>query len=148
MRRKTVWTVVASRARARIFSTGPDQVLPLAEIYVLVDPGARVRARDVIADRPGRTRDRYGHGRHAMEQHSPQRESARRFVARICAWLEQASRQNRFQSLVLVASPEFTGLLRNRMSPRLRQCIDGEIHKNISTLPDHAIRALLSVRAG
>lgn len=143
MKSKTVWMVVASRARARIFSSGSLKSMPFTEIYVLVDPSSRLHQRAVITDRPGRAHDRYGLGRHAMEQYPAKRESARRFAARICAYLEQGRRQNRFQGLVLVAAPEFAGLLRGRMSPQLRQCIDSEIHKNISALPEHAIRKIL-----
>lgn len=143
MKGKTVWIVVASRARARIFSSGNLKSMPFTEIYVLVDPNSRLQEREVIADRPGRVHDRYGQGRHAMEQYSPKRESARRFAARICAYLEQARRQKRFQGLVLVAAPEFTGLLRRQMSPQLSRCIDGEIHKNISGLSEQGIRRLL-----
>lgn len=146
--KKKIWIVVASKARARIFSAGPVKSMPLSEIYVLVDPNSRLHERAVVSDRPGRTHDRFGQGRHAMEQYSPKRESARRFAARVCAYLEQARRQNRFQSLVLVASEEFTGLLRRQMSPQLRQCIDGEIHKNISALPEQMIRRFLPSRPG
>ena len=144
--KRTIWIVVASKARARIFSAGKVNSMPLTEIYVLVDPNSRLHQREVISDRPGRAHDRFGQGRHAMEQYSPKREGARRFAARVCAYLEQARRQNKFQSLVLVASEEFTGLLRRQMSPQLRQCIDGEIHKNISALPERTIRRFLPSR--
>lgn len=144
--KKTVWIVVASKARARVFSAGTAKSMPLTEIYVLVDPSSRLHEREVVADRPGRAHDRFGHGRHAMEQYPAKREGARRFAARVCAYLEAARRQNRFQSLVLVASEEFTGLLRRQMSPQLKQCIDGEIHKNISALPEQTIRRFLPSR--
>ena len=144
--RNTVWIVVASKARARIFSEDTQKSSALTEVYVLVDPGSRLHERAMKADRPGRAHDRFGHGRHAMEENPARREGTRRFAARICAYLESARRQNRFQSLVLVASPEFAGLLRGRMSPQLRLCVDGEIHKNISALPERAIRKFVPSR--
>jgi protein required for attachment to host cells len=143
MKGKTLWIVVASKARARIFSSAAGRSMPLTEIYVLVDPDSRLREREVNTDRPGRVHDRYGQGRHAMEQNSARHESAKRFAARVCAWLEQGRRRNRFQGLVLVAAPEFAGLLRRQMSPRLRQCIDAEVPKNISGLPERSIRRFL-----
>lgn len=147
MKKKTIWIVVASKARARIFSAGTAKSMPFIEIYVLVDPQSRLRERDLIADRPGRSHDRFGGGRHAMEQrYSPKRAGANRFAARICAYLEHAYRQDRFQSLVLVAAPEFSGLLRRQMSPRLKQSIGGEIHKNISGLPEQSLRRFLPSR--
>jgi protein required for attachment to host cells len=144
--KKTVWIVVASKTRARIFSAGSSKSVPLTEIYVLVDPASRLHERAVMADRPGRAHDRVGQGRHAMEQYSAKHEGAKRFAARVCAFLEGARRRNRFQSLVLVASPEFAGMLHGRMSPQLRLCVDGEIRKNISALPERTIRGYLPSR--
>jgi protein required for attachment to host cells len=145
MKRKTVWIVVASKARARIFSNGTIKSMPLTELYDLVDPQARLHQRDVMTDRPGRSHDRFGHGRHSMEQRlSAKRENSKRFVTRICTFLEQARRQNKFERLVLVASAEFSGLLHRQMSADLKLCTEREIHKNVSTLPVHLIPGLLS----
>jgi protein required for attachment to host cells len=145
MKRKTVWIVLASRARARIFSNGTIKSMPLTELYDLVDPQARLHRRDVMTDRPGRSHDRFGHGRHSMEHRlSVKRENSKRFVTRICTFLEQARRQNKFERLVLVASSEFSGLLHRQMSPELKLCTEREIHKNVSLLPVHAIPGLLS----
>jgi protein required for attachment to host cells len=80
------------------------------------------------------------------EQHTRKKDSAKRFAARICAYLEHARRQNRFQSLVLVAADEFAGLLHRQMSPQLKQSIGGEIHKNISDLPEQSLRKFLPSR--
>jgi protein required for attachment to host cells len=148
MKRKTVWIVVASKARARIFSNGTIKSMPLTELYDLVDPQSRLHRRDTMTDRPGRSHDRFGRGRHAMEQRlSAKRESGKRFAIRICEYLERAYRQHKFQRLVLIASAEFTGLLHRQMSPELRHCIQHEIHKNVSLLPAHAIPGLLSKSA-
>lgn len=147
MKKKTVWIVVASKARARIFSAGTVKSMPLTEIYVLVDPSSRLHQRDIVADRPGRSHDRMGPGRHAMEErYTRKQDGARHFAARICAYLEQGRRQDRFQSLILVAAGDFAGLLRRQMSPQLKLCIDGEIHKNISGLPEQTIRRFLPSR--
>jgi protein required for attachment to host cells len=148
MQTKTIWMVVASKARARIFSVGAIKTMPLTEIHILVDPQSRLRQRDVDSDRPGRSYDRVGGGRHAMEAGSSLRqESTKRFAARVCDYLERAHQQNRFQSLIVVASAEFTGLLRRQMSSQLNQCIASEIHKNISDLPQQAIRRYLLSRS-
>jgi protein required for attachment to host cells len=101
----------------------------------------------VVTDRPGRGHKRLGHGRHAMEErYSLKQDNAKHFAARICAYLEHARRQHRFQSLVLVAADEFVGVLHARMSPQLKQCIGGEIHKNISDLPEQSLRKLIPLR--
>jgi hypothetical protein len=47
---------------------------------------------------------------------------------------------------VLVAADEFAGLLRRQMSPQLKLCIDHEIHKNISSLPEQSLRRFLPSR--
>ncbi len=145
MKRKTVWIILANRTRARIFSKGTIISLPLTEIFDLVDPESRLHQRDVMSDRPGRTYNRLGHGRHALQdRYSLKREGSKRFVVRICSFLEQAHSQNKFQGLILVASAEFAALLRRQMSPELKSCIHREIHKNVSMLPVHLIPGLLS----
>jgi protein required for attachment to host cells len=145
MKRKTIWIVVASQARARIFSKDTTKSVPLAEIYALVNPQSRLHQRDVMADRPGRSYDRLGRARHALQdRYSLRRESGKLFTGRICALLEQARRQNKFQHLILVASAEFAASLRRRMGAELESCIQREIHKNVSTLPAHLIPSLLS----
>jgi protein required for attachment to host cells len=145
MKRKTVWIVVANKARARIFSNGTIKSMPLTELYDLVDPESRLHRRDMMSDRPGRSHDRFGRGRHSVEQRNSMKwHGSKLFATRICAYLEQAHRQNKFDLLILVASAEFTGLLRRQMGPELKLCIQREIHKNVSTLPVHAVPGLLS----
>ncbi len=145
MKEKTVWIVVASKARARIFSNGTVKSMPLTELYELVDPQSRLHRRDIMTDRPGRSHDRFGRGRHAMEQrNSSKREAGKRFATRICEYLEQAYRLNRFQRIVLIASAEFTGELHRQMSPELKLCIQREVHKNVSMLPVHRIPDFLA----
>lgn len=109
------WIVVADDGNARLFFSDKIRV-ELNEIEVLTNPDARVHERDLNATAPGRSFDRGGPGRHAMQPPSYTREShARRFARRIADRLEDGLRRNRYQRLILIAPPDFLGLLRREI---------------------------------
>ncbi len=128
MREKT-WIVVAESSRARLFARNGSK---LDEIETLVHPQGRVRNRDLDSDRPGRTFDSAGPGRHAMNRHNdPKRTEAMNFARQIVERLESARTRGSFTRLVLIAAPEFLGLLRQDMSAPLAGLVTRSIDKNL-----------------
>ncbi|MGI9499593.1 MAG: host attachment protein [Geminicoccaceae bacterium] len=99
--------------------------------------------RELAADRPGRSFDRGGEGRHSMEPRTDPRDvEQERFAREVSAALEQADRRERFDRLILVAPPTFMGLLRGILPPNLANKFGGELTKNLTKvairdLPDH-----------
>jgi protein required for attachment to host cells len=90
MRKTITWVVVADGARARLLvNEGPGKgldELPDGEMAAEHAP-----SRDIQADRPGRTFDSAGEGRHAKEPPTdPHRDAKRRFArevaGRLTAW--------------------------------------------------------------
>jgi protein required for attachment to host cells len=74
------WIVVADGAKARIFENhGPGKGLsarPEEEMHRALPP-----SRDIASDKPGRSHDRNGPGRHAMEPPTDaHREDKRRYA--------------------------------------------------------------------
>ena len=63
----TKWVVVAESSRARIF-VFQQAGLTMEELEGLTHPASRAHERDLISDRPGRSFDSFGSGRHAMEE--------------------------------------------------------------------------------
>lgn len=136
----TTWVVIADAARARIvLSEGRNK--PFRDIEQLVHGESRLRDTDRISDRPGRSFDSHGEGRHAMEPGTdPADQEAIRFAADIANHLRQARTGNEFDALVLVAPPRFLGLLRKAMDPGSRERVRAEIHKEFTQLDDEEIR--------
>ena len=136
---KKIWVVVADRARGRIFSaTSPKSAL--TEIEDLVHPEARAHERDLTTDRPGR-----GPGSHrAMGTQNKVREhEASDFARELAARLEAGRVNTDFTKLVLVAAPDFLGLLRKSLNPHVEKLVTREVTKNLTQLTPADIRAHL-----
>ena len=140
------WVVVADAARARIFSTDNAKV-PLQPVEQLVSPEARLHERDLKSDRPGSTYDSHGDGRHATgTSTSPKQQVAVRFAKTIAERLELGRVNHDFSRLVLVAEPQFLGLLRKAITPEVAKLVSAEINKNLSKADRDDIRQHLPER--
>ena len=139
------WVVVAESSRARIFVLEGLQS-PLREVEDLVNPEARAHERDLISDRQGRTIDSSGGRRHAKQPEvSPKEQRVIDFARSVAERVEQGRTQGVFKRLILVAAPEFLGLLRANLGDAARQCIMREIHKNLVRKDEQTIRASLKL---
>jgi protein required for attachment to host cells len=140
------WIVVADAARARIFSTD-NAKLPLQPLEQLVSPKARLHERDLKSDRPGSTYDSHGDGRHATGTNtSPKQQEAVRFAKTISENLELGRVNHEFDRLVLVAEPQFLGLLRKAITPEVAKLVSDEIDKDLSKADRNDIRRHLPER--
>ena len=155
------WVVVANDAAARIFTLAPPPArlnnrnsaghqndrmasYSLKEIESLQHPEGRTKAQDFDADRPGRAFQTAGSMRHGMErQVDPKRQAIISFAKRVADRLESARRQGALQRLVLVAAPEFLGLLRTNLSAELGRITAAEFSLDLAQMKAHEIRAHL-----
>lgn len=129
------WVVVADNERARFFSDKLGKKT-LTEIDDLVHPEARIHERDLISDKPGRVYDSVGGGRHSMEQKTDvKKHYAQVFAEQIGEKLEQARNDHDFQHLVLIAPPEFLGILRKQLSDQCAKLVIQSFDKDL-TLAD------------
>jgi protein required for attachment to host cells len=137
------WVLVADSCRARIFvadaATGP-----LREVETLAHPEGRLHEQHMTSDRPGRTFDRYGQGRHAMSAgNEPKHQEAIGFAKRVSAHIEERRKEGAFDRLVIVAAPAFLGLLRQEFSDPTTGMLALEINKDLTQLNAEQIRAHL-----
>lgn len=138
-----VWVVAADAGRARIFETHTPMG-SLREIEDLVHSTARAHARDLTSDRPGRSFDSRGQGRHAMEpQTDAKRHEAELFAKQVAERIERARMQDEFDELVLIAAPEFLGMLRKSLSPTADALVTKEVDKSVADLSAPEIREYL-----
>jgi protein required for attachment to host cells len=138
------WIVIADGARARILeNTGPGKgltPLPAEEMHQSLHP-----SRDINADRPGRTHDRMGPARHAMEPPSdPHREEKRHFAAELAGHLNAAAQKHSYDRLVLVAPAKTLGDLRQALSKEASDKVEGELAKDLIKTPDQELAGHLS----
>ena len=141
--KKSDWVLVAGAARARLFeTTGWGSGLTLIEEFA--HPASRELNRDVDSDRPGRTHDRMGERRHAMEARSDAKRSEKATFAKALAErLDMAAAQNGFKRLMLIAPPATLGDLRGALSAEAEKRVAGEIDKDLTQATPDAIAKLV-----
>ena len=133
------WILVADGAHARIAcNLGPGKGIeqPLEAEF---DGEARP-TREIQADRPGRSFDSGGEGRHAMEPRTdPHQHEKAVFVHDVADYVNAAAQKGRFDRLVLVAPPRVLGELREYLSDAAKANVKGELHKDLTKTPLHEL---------
>lgn len=132
----TQWVIVADRSRARIFEADRnfDQ---LREIEDLLNPEGRRDDADLRHDAKGRF---YGKGEqhqaHTAEPRVSQQEhDEEKFSRDVMQLLTEGCDAKRYDSLVMVAPPEFLGLLRKQLPERVGQHVTSQLNSDISNFP-------------
>jgi protein required for attachment to host cells len=139
------WVMVADKSKARIF-TVEDPRGALMDEVVLEHPQAREREQTLTSDRPGRSFDSKGQGRHAMGTSvEPDQQETIRFAKQIADHVQAAHNEGRCDRLLLVAGPPLLGLLREPLNT-LTGLRVSEIEKNLGQYDAREIRKHLPER--
>jgi protein required for attachment to host cells len=144
----TTWIVIADGARARVIEQDRESraFKPAFEQEFFGQPA---QSREIASDRPGRSFDSAGEGRHAMEPPTdPQRHAKYEFAGELARHLQKAAAEHRFERLLLIAAPKTLGDLRELLPEAVRKKIVAELDKDRTKVPtrdlaDHLDAALL-----
>ena len=123
------WIVLADAATARVYEpqAGRRDWKLIAE---LVHPQSRAKESELGRDKPGRVKQSTG-SRAAMEPPTPRKEvEIEKFAREIAKALDDALVRKAYDRLVLVAPPEFVGILRKLLSERVERCIATTVEKD------------------
>jgi protein required for attachment to host cells len=143
---KMIWIVAANRATARIFAAD-NPLGAIDEVETLLHPQSRLPEQSLVSDRPGRTTDRFGPGRHATDADTSQHDhEAAMFAAEIAATLAKARAEARYGTLVIAAPPAFLGVLRKALDAQTQNVVTLELDKDLAHLDARALRAHLPER--
>jgi len=124
------WFLLADGRRARIVVEerrgaalrSPDDLTMRIESDDLYDP----------QDRPPRSFDRVGAGRHAMDKgRSLHEQEEHNFLKRVAQRIGEAEKRKQFDHLVIAAPPRALGVLRELLPPAARARIRGETPKDL-----------------
>ncbi len=111
-------TVIAacSAAEARLWRSG-SRFGDWTDVVTIQNPSASSAEQELVSDRPGRSFDSFGAGRHAMApKESAQQHELKVFAKAIADRLNQSISNNTFEHIVLLADPSLLGLLRAELS--------------------------------
>ncbi len=138
MASNTTWVVVADGARAHFYASDGVSLTPALDHDIAVP--TRSAARDAQSDRPGRSFDSAGQGRHAMEPPTEWKTQEKRVLAHAVAdELSEAAMKHSFDRLVVVAPPEMLGELRQAFDKTVGQMVVAEIGKDLTHMPIHQL---------
>lgn len=142
--RTTTWILVADGARARLL-TRRERGGPLVPALDREFIGSNIPSREIDSDRPGRTFDSAGEGRHAMEPPTdPRRKKKADFAKELAAMLDAEAKRGAFERLVVIAPPQALGDLRAEFSDAVQGRIVEEINKDLVDAPNEELAGRLS----
>lgn len=141
-----IWILAADSSHARFFSADS----PIGELHEhqdMAQAASQLPERAMGSDRPGRSFDSAGQGRHAMEEPTSTRETAAREFARsIVERLEKGRQQNAYERLYIIAAPDFLGHLRDQLPDTCKRLIEDSVDKNVVKQDVASIRGQLPER--
>lgn len=125
------WILVAHRSGARLFENrGPRKGLD--SLRQIENPAGKLKNHEINSDKPGRSFDRGGRGRHAYAtEQDPTTHVAEHFAKQLAALLDEGRNEQRYNRLVLVAEPRFLGILRGSLSDATAALVSATIDKDL-----------------
>ena len=122
--------VVADKSRARLFSIDSPKG-PLRELEDFVSPRARMHGNQRPKERE----------HHTIPPPEPdQYPEAVEFAGELARRLDDGRQQGEFERLLLVASPDFLGTLRKKLSRATAKLVDRSLDANLTHLDADDIR--------
>ena len=141
---KSPWILVASRTEATIFASRGRHT-PLTTAEHLDNPRGDLQSSEIETDRPGRSFDRAGHGRHAYSSEESARDHVEHtFVTQLAELLDQRRCEGVYDQLVVIAGPKLLGMLRKALSKPVQDLVKLELNKELVRPTEAQLRHQLS----
>lgn len=135
------WVLVANGSQARLFNLdGPKKSITLIKEYA--HPESRMKTDKLSSDRSGHymsggslggSGGSQGYGSF-QEATDPKTYELERFAMELTKTLDEGRAANKFDKVVLVASPHFLGLLKQNMSEQLGKAVSHTIQKDYTAV--------------
>lgn len=133
--------LVSDSSRAKLWKLkGATEWTPK---QVFDHPDSRAKGTDLKSSAQGRKSEGAGSVSSTSMQshHEIHQVEEEKFAAALALALDHEAGQNQVESVVLVAPPEFLGILRKKLSKRVEQLVTQTFHKNLIQHPDHEMHA-------
>lgn len=139
----TTWILTANRSGASLFeSDWPGK--SMRRIQDIPHPQGREQNRDIGSDKPGRSFDSFGQGRHAMStEQDPAEHIAQQFALDLAERLNDGRVAHAYDKLVLMAEPKFLGLLRAALDKHTAALVVQTISKDLPNINEEDLAKYL-----
>lgn len=129
-----MWVLTGNSSFIKIFEV-KGKGKEFKEIFHFDNPDGRKKNGEINSDKPGRTFDKFGVGRHSYSKEvDPHTHELKVFAHKLASCLQEGKVKNKFHELAFVAPSHFLGELRLVISEAVKKSISQEVHKD---LPEH-----------
>jgi len=126
-----IWALVANSSYAQIYEI-KGHGKEINEIRLYDNPDGRKKNGDFNTDKPGRTFDSLGGGRHAYSTHNdPHTQEVLTFALKLTKDLEKAKNEKLFDELAFIAPSHFIGALHESLQDNVKKSVIKEVHKDL-----------------
>jgi protein required for attachment to host cells len=136
------WTVVANTVIARIYTNNPSNHR-LTLVTELHHPQGSEKIQDLVTDHPGHYQTNHK-ARGSYEAENIKEHENDKFAKKIVSLLENARAINQLQSLTLIASAHFMGVIEKHFSKPLLNLIDKKIQKNLVNIVEQELTKIIA----
>lgn len=147
-RKKVTWVMIGDGAKAQLYNVVSVIPMRIKAIQGGRFRGVRAKNTALESDRPGRSFDRVGGGRHAIQPRSDaHRRQEDRFVGRVTAAINAAAEAKKFDQIIVVAPPRALAAFRRKCQvvahAKVRREIRGDWTKlNPAEIQEHLVAHL------
>lgn len=139
------WILVADAAHARLFEV-PHPGEPFQFREEFDNPAGRAKGRDFLLKEDGAIQHQEGSVfRSSMEPLSMKKVEARRFAHSLAQMLDKSVARHQFERLILVAAPEFLGMLRKELSQNVENTLLDSIPRDYGRSNARELETLLGI---
>ncbi len=137
------WVLVANGSQARIFNLdGPQKSITLVKEFT--HPESRMKTDKLSSDRLGNYGSSSVGNSSYTEPTDPKSYEFERFAMELAKVLDEGRSANKFDKVVLVASPHFLGLIKQNLSEQLSKAVSHTIQKDYTAVNERDMLKQLS----
>lgn len=137
-----IWLVLTNASMLKIYEAKRDTKIQLALIEERYHPESRLKESELVSDGPGKYQAMSGRGAYEAKT-SAKNVEADHFAREILKVIQEGLKEQQFQSLIVVASPHFEGLLKQVFPKSLNEHIKHFITKDYTEKTIKEIEELL-----
>ena len=141
----TSWILIANGSEARIYNRSANRS-GLQIVSEHQHPESRMKSADLISDRSGHYQsDSSSMGRGSYQEPTPPKEhEMERFAHELADTLDEGRMTRKFNRLVLVSPPHFSGLLTKQLHKEVKNLVSTNVGKDYTKVAENKLLEQLS----
>lgn len=136
------WILICDASTGKLYKT-PGKVQKMFLVQEFEHPESRSKGTDLVSDRPGSTGGTAGmHGGNPSRS-NPKEVEADHFAVEMARHLNKGHAENAYEHLIIVAPPQFLGLIKGHLNNGSKKLISQTLDKDFSHLKERELKTSL-----